>query len=405
VVDDLIATYAELAVRVGANVQDGQTLFVVGHPEHAALMRAVAEAGWKAGAGDVQFIYRDEYERRLHALYAPEELLDRTPAWLETALLGVEGAALVNVLGDADPNLLADVDPQRAARAEPRRIREIIQDQTSRQVVAWVVIAGPTEGWARDLFGEPDVDRLWRELADVARLSEPDPIAAWQQRLEQLQARAASLDRHAFDGLRFRGPGTDLQVGLLPASRWQTIVSTTVWGQSFASNLPSEEVFNTPHRLQTEGIVSTTKPLYWFGSVAEGVELRFEQGRVVEARAEKGEDFVRSKLETDEGAPFLGEVALVDGSSRIGQRGLLFKNGLLDENAVCHIAIGSGYTDPVEGAETLTEDERLAVGINASRIHIDLMIGSNDVDVDGVSSSGAEIAILRSGDWVLPDPG
>jgi aminopeptidase len=188
VVDDLIATYAELAVRVGANVQDGQTLFVVGHPEHAALMRAVAEAGWKAGAGDVQFIYRDEYERRLHALYAPDDLLDRTPAWLETAILGAEGAALVNVLGDADPNLFADVDPQRAARAEPRRVRELITDQVSRQVVAWVVIAGPTEGWARDLFGEPDVERLWHELSAVAGLTEPDPVASWRERIAQLEA-------------------------------------------------------------------------------------------------------------------------------------------------------------------------------------------------------------------------
>jgi aminopeptidase len=404
-IDELIGTYAELAVRVGANVQEGQTLFVVGHPEHAALMRAVAEAGWKAGAGDVQFLYRDEYERRLHALYAPEDLLDRTPAWLETALLAVEGAALVNVLGDADPNLLADVDPQRAARAEPRRIREIIQDQTSRQVVSWVVIAGPTEGWARDLFGEPDVERLWRELADVTRLSEPDPIAAWRVRIAELEARAAALDANAFDGLRFHGPGTDLRVGLLPGAQWQSIASTTSWGQRYASNLPSEEVFNTPDRLRTEGVVRTTKPLYWFGSVAEGVELRFEGGRVVEARAERGADFIRSKLETDEGAGRLGEVALVDGSSRIGQRNLLFKNGLLDENAVCHVAIGGGYTEPVDGAETMTADERVAAGINASLIHIDLMIGSDEVDVDGVHADGSTLPILRSGAWVLPDRG
>lgn len=212
-IDELIEKYAELAVRVGVNLQAGQTLFVVGHPEHAELMRAVAEAGWQAGAGDVQLLYRDEYERRLHALYAPEELLDRTPGWLETAVLAAEGAALVNVLGDADPNLFADVDPQRAARAEPRRVREIITDQVSRQVVAWVVIVGPTEGWARDLFGDPDVERLWQELADVTGLGEPDPVASWRGRIAQLEARAAVLDEHAFTGPHFRGPGTDLSVG------------------------------------------------------------------------------------------------------------------------------------------------------------------------------------------------
>jgi aminopeptidase len=401
VVDGLIEKYAELAVRVGVNLQAGQTLFVMGQPEHAGLMRAVAEAGWKTGAGDVQLVYRDEYERRLHALHAPEELLDRTTAWLETAALAIEGAGLVYVLGDADPNLFADVEPERAARAEPRRMREIVYDQTSRQVVAWVVIVGPTEGWARSLFGEPDVARLWRELADVALLSEPDPVLAWQRRIEELEARAVALDRSAFDALRFRGPGTGLSVGLLPSGRWQAISSSTAWGQRYASNLPSEEVFNTPDRRRTEGVVRTTKPLHWFGSVADEVELTFEQGRVVEAKAVTGVDFIRSKLDSDDGAAYLGEVALVDGRSRIGQRELLFKNGLLDENAACHIALGSGYTEPIEGAKDMSEDERRAAGINVSHIHIDLMIGSNDVDVDGLRTDGSAVPILRDGDWVL----
>ena len=396
--------YAELAVRVGVNLQRGQTLFVVGQPEHAGMMRAVAEEGWKAGAGDVQLVYRDEYERRLHALHAPEELLDRTPPWLETAMLALEGAALVYVLGDADPELFADVDEDRAARTVARRIREISLDQTARQVVSWTVILGPTEGWARDLFGEPDLERLWREVAAVTRLDEPDPTAAWQAHIRELGGRAAALDARRFDRLRFHGAGTDLVVGLIPDARWKGITSRTAWGQTFAANLPSEEVFTTPDRSRTQGVARTTMPLYWYGSVVEDVELRFEAGRVVDMRARSGESFLRSKLDTDDGARYLGEVALVDGDSRVGRRNLVFRNGLLDENAACHIAVGSGYTEPIEGAERFTDEERIAAGINVSQIHVDLMIGSDDVDVDGIGTDGEFEPILRDGRWVLPLP-
>jgi aminopeptidase len=243
-VDELSRRYAELAVRVGVNLQAGQTLFVMGQPEHASLMRTVAEAGWKAGAGDVQLVYRDDHERRLHALHAADELLDRTAAWLETAVLAMEGAGLVFVLGDADPDLFHDVDQARAARAEPRRVREIVHDQTSRHAVAWTIIVGPTADWARDVLGRPDPDLLWQELAAVAGLDEPDPLGA------------------AFDRLHFSGPGTDLTVGLLPGARWCGSGASTYWGQTYVANLPTEEVFTTPDRLRTEGTVATTKPLY-----------------------------------------------------------------------------------------------------------------------------------------------
>jgi aminopeptidase len=402
-VDELSRRYAELAVRVGVNLQAGQTLFVMGQPEHASLMRTVAEAGWQAGAGDVQLVYRDEYERRLHALHAPDELLDRTQGWLETAILAMEGAALVFVLGDADPDLFRDVDQARAARAEPRRMREIVHDQVSRHAVAWNVIVGPTAGWAGDVLGRPDPDLLWQELAAVAGLDEADPLVAWRERLAALDARGATLNRAGFDRLRFSGPGTDLTVGLLPAARWAGAGATTYWGQTYVANLPTEEVFTTPDRLRTEGTVRVTKPLYWYGSVADEIELHFELGRIVEARAGRGEEFLRSKLETDEGASYLGEVALVDGNSRVGQRDLLFKNGLLDENAACHIAIGSGYTEPITGAEEMSDEERQATGINVSQIHIDLMIGSNAVDVDGAHADGSSVPILHAGEWVLPE--
>jgi aminopeptidase len=401
VIDELGSRYAELAVRVGANVQPGQTLFVLGEPEHAALMRAVAAAGWAAGAGDVQPIYRDEYARRLHALHAAEDKLDRTPGWIEAAFLEMEGAALVVTLGDADPNLFDEVDQSRAAQAEPRRAREIVHDQVARQACAWRMIACPTPGWAQAIFGEPDVERLWHEIAAAARLDEAEPVAAWDAHVRALDERGAALVAHDLDALRFHGAGTDLTVRLIQGAVWKGAKATTSWGQEYVANLPTEEVFTTPDRRRTEGVVRTTKPLYWYGSVAEDVELQFEAGRIVGVAAARGEDFIRSKVETDDGAGYLGEVALVDSDSRIGGRDLVFRNGLLDENAACHIAIGGGYTEPVEGAEKLSDAERLEAGINVSRIHIDLMIGSRDVDVDGLRRDGTVVPVLRGGNWVL----
>jgi aminopeptidase len=393
--------YAEFAVKVGANVQPAQRLFVIGEPEHASLIRSVAEAGWRAGAGDVQVIYRDEHVRRLHAIHAPEELLDRTPEGLDIALQGLEGGALVYIIGDVDPALFRDVDPARAAKAEPLRLREISADLTARLATAWTIIVCPTEGWAAELFGEPDVERLWTEIEAVTRLDAPDPVAAWHEHLAMLRSRAEDLDRHGFDALRFRGPGTDLRVGLLAGARWDSGASTTNWGQAHVTNLPTEEVFTTPDRLRTEGVVRTTMPLHWFGSVATEISLRFEGGGVVEATAATGEEFIRSKLDTDEGARFLGEVALVDVDSAVGRRGLLFRNSLFDENASSHIAFGNGYTDPVPGSVEMTPDERLAAGINQSSIHIDVMIGGPDVDVDGLDADGAPTRILEQGRWVL----
>jgi aminopeptidase len=398
---DVVARYAELAVRVGANVQPGQKLFLLGEPEHAPLLRALAEAGWQAGAGDVEYLYLDEHVRRLHAIHAPEELLDRTPAWIERAAIGTEGAAMVSILGDADPDLFADVEPSRAARAELHRAREIVRDLVSRQATAWTVIVCPTEGWARSLFGDADVERLWNEIAVVTRLDADDPVAAWRAHVARLHERARRLDERRFSSLRFRGPETDLRVGLLESARWLSGASRTSWGQEIVVNLPTEEVFTTPNRTLTEGTVRMTLPLHWYGSAVEGGWLRFEDGDVVEARAACGEDFLRAKLATDPGARQLGEVALVDVESAIGKRGLVFRNGLLDENAASHIAIGFGYTDPVEGTAALADDERLAAGINVSSIHIDLMIGGPDVDVDGIGQDGATVPILEQGRWVL----
>jgi aminopeptidase len=216
-----------------------------------------------------------------------------------------------------------------------------------------------------------------------------------------LRERAARLDEHRFASLRFRGPDTDLRIGLLESARWLSAASRTSWSQEHVVNLPTEEVFTTPDRMRAEGTVRLTAPLYWFGSRVEGGRLRFAGGEVVEASADHGEEFLRSKLGADPSASRLGEVALVDVDSAVGQRGILFRNLLLDENASSHIAIGSGYTDPVEGSAAMNDEERLGAGINVSTIHIDLMIGGPDVDVDGVRADGTSVPILEQGHWVL----
>ena len=250
-------------------------------------------------------------------------------------------------------------------------------------------------------FGEPDIDRLWEEIAAVTRLDADDPVEAWKAHVVRLRERAGALDELELDALRFRGPDTDLTVGLLPTARWLSAESRTSWGQQHVVNLPTEEVFTTPDRTRTSGTVRMTAPLHWYGSHVEGGVLRFEDGRVVESSAERGEDFLRTKLATDEGASRLGEVALVDVDSAVGRRGLVFRNSLFDENASSHVAIGSGYTEPVEGTDTMNEDERLAAGVNVSAIHIDLMIGGSEIDVDGLDGSGSAVPILRQGHWVL----
>ncbi len=398
---DEVERLATLAVRVGANVQPGQELFVLGEPEHAPLMRAVAEAGWKAGARDVHCRYVDEYFRRLHAIHAQPELLDRSEEWVLDAIRAMEGGALVAIDGDADPHLFDDVDGDRAARAEPREVRKLNGDMINGLAVAWTVIPCATEGWARSLFGEPDVDRLWDEIAAVTRLDASDPVAAWDEHVERLTTRARLLNELAPRTLRFHGPGTDLRVGLLDASVWQAPVSLTAWGQKHVANIPTEEVYTTPDRNATEGVVRLTKPIYWYGSVVEKASLRFEGGRVLEATATAGEDFLRSKLAQDEGASYLGEVALVSDDSAVGRRELIFRNGLLDENASSHVALGRAYTEPVPALSELEDEELVAAGVNYSAMHIDVMIGGPEVDVAGVDATGAETPILLQGRWVL----
>ena len=264
----------------------------------------------------------------------------------------------------------------------------------------WTIVAYPNEGWAQTVFGEPDVERLWDAVGTAVRLDEPDPVAAWRDHIARLQARATSLNERRFDHLRYRGPGTDLTIGLHPDSEWQAALDESR-GIKHVANMPTEEVFTTPDARRVDGTVRSTLPLQIQGNIIRGLEVRFEGGRVVEIHAESGEEVMRTHVATDDGAARLGEVALVDGHSRVGQTGLVFYDTLFDENASSHIALGASIVQAVPGASEQSAEERHARGVNHSSIHTDFMIGSSELEIDGVTAGGDAVPIIRNGDWLL----
>jgi len=390
--------YAELIVRVGANVQPGQLVDVLAGLEHAPIVREVARSAYRAGARYVDVRYVDPHIRRaLIQSTAGDDVLSWTPPWLLTRerSFGDEHGAIVALTGDAEPELLGDLPVERVGKARMLELAKEASRQVTEGLCNWTVAGVPNEGWAMQMFGEPDVDRLWKVVEHCVRLDEPDPVAAWRSHIAQLGARAQALNDLEVDALRFQGPGTDLTIGLLPQSRWLGVESETVDGIGFVANMPTEEVYTTPDARRTEGVVTATMPLCVNGTIVRGLRVRFSEGRIVEVEADEGAEVIRGQLDSDEHAAALGEVALVDGTSRIGRTGMTFFDTLFDDNATCHGAIGDAYADAVEGG--------LIDGVNVSSVHTDFMIGGPEVSVDAVTRSGAVVPLLREEVWQLPD--
>jgi aminopeptidase len=392
---DHIRGVADLAVAVGANVQPGQVVSVSGRPGQEDLVRAIGEAAYRRGARYVDLAWFDPHLKRQRLLHAAGNTLDWVPPWLgqRATALGDMAAAAIALSGPTAPRLFDDVDPDRAGRDRLPSVREGIEAVMAAKI-NWTVVPCANSAWAELVFPgltpAEALSRLWGELAHILRLDDEVPDGAWRARGAELAASAEALNRRRLSSLRFTGPGTDLTVGLLPGSRWVGGPDRRRDGLEHLPNIPTEEVFTTPDPQRAEGVVTATRPLDVGGTVIEGLRVRFAGGRAVQIDADRGAEVLRRRTEVDEGAARLGEVALVDGSGRIGPLGTVYFDTLLDENATSHIALGAGYP---KGAPD--EGER----VNSSEIHIDFRIGGPDVTVTGVTADGAEVTVLAGGAW------
>jgi aminopeptidase len=391
--------FADLVVRFAANVQEGQIVAIGAEPGKEPMARALAAAAYRAGAKFVDVTYFDLLVKRARLRHAAQDTLDFVPSWYGERILelGEQRCARIGLTGPSMPGVLDDIDPARTGRDQLPQLKEgakVINDRTTN----WTAVPCPTPAWAELVHPDLDEDAAYAKLVEqvlhVCRLDEDDPIAAWKQRMDTLTAVREKLTARRFDAVRFRGPGTDLTVGLLPSSIWLSAGDfATIDGLVHMPNLPSEEVFSCPDPARTEGVVRSTKPLVVSGSIIRGLEVEFREGRAVRIDADDGADVLRGYAARDEGASRLGEVALVDGEGRIGPLDTVFFDTLLDENAASHIAIGQAYA--------FTAGEEDHGRINSSAIHIDFMIGGPGVDTFGVESDGTEVPLLTGGAWQL----
>ncbi|HEY4276704.1 MAG TPA: aminopeptidase [Conexibacter sp.] len=393
-----IQRLADLLVGFGANVQPGQIVAVSSEIGKEPLTRAIAASAYRHGASFVDVVYADMHVRRARIEFGDDAALETVPSWIGERILrlGDQHCARIALTGPVEPGLLRDLDPSRVGRDKSQALREVgkvINERTTN----WTIGPCPTPGWAALVHPELEPDaalaKLWEEIVHVCRLDEADPVAAWRERMATLSGVAERLTAAGFDALHFEGPGTDLTVGLLPSSSFISAAFETIDGLRHAPNLPSEEVFTTPDPERTEGYVTATKPLLVGGTTITGLRVRFEGGRAVAIDADEGAGTLRELTRQDDNGVRLGEVALVDREGRIGPLGTVFYDTLLDENAASHIALGNGFAFAVGGDDVAR--------MNTSVIHIDFMIGGNDVDVTGITTAGERVQVLRGGTWQL----
>lgn len=399
--------YADLLLKVGVNLQPGQKLVVRTSTEAVDLTRLVVERAYKMGSPYVEVFWSDEGVTRSRFLHAPDGSFDIVPQENAQAMirLAQEGAASLSILAD-DPDNLAGTDPQRMATylKNWRPLLKPYYEFAMSDRIAWCVSAAASPAWARRVFPDlPEaqaVEKLWDLIFRAVRLDADDPAAAWQAHLGRLATAKSRLNEKGYAALRFRAPGTDLRVGLADGHLWDGGSSRTPQGVDFVANLPTEEVFTAPHRERVDGVVRASKPLAYNGNLIDDFELTFEDGAVTKAVAGTGQAALDNILSADGGARRLGEVALVPASSPISRTGVLFYETLFDENAACHIALGQAYAVTVKDGANMSAEEKLAAGLNDSLTHVDFMIGSARMDIDGELPSGELEPVMRGGEWV-----
>lgn len=403
-----LSKYAELIVKVGVNIQKGQTLVINANLHDAPLVRLIVQSAYEVGAKHVYIDWGDEEISKLKYSLAPEEAFEEYPYWRakEKEELAENGAAFMSIVS-SDPDLLKGVDPKRisafskAAGKALKTYRQYVQSDK----ISWTVIGAASQSWADKVFpDEPEnarIEKLWNAIFKACHVDTSDPVQAWKEHDQELQKRVNYLNKKKYTKLHYTAPGTDLTVGLPETHLWIGGGSTNVRGTSFMANMPTEEVFSVPQRDEVYGYVTSTKPLSYSGNLIENFTFTFEKGKIVDVKAEKGEAILKDLIETDEGSHYLGEVALVPDSSPISQSNILFYNTLFDENASNHFAIGSGYAFCVEGGKEMNEEELMANGVNTSLTHVDFMVGSNQMNIDGINADGKREAIFRNGNWAF----
>jgi aminopeptidase len=399
---------AEVAIKVGLGLAPGQELVMTAPLDAVPLARKITEHAYKAGASLVTTIYADDEAALLRYKYAPDAAFDKAASWLYDGFGNAfkSGAARLAITG-ASPLLLSNEDPSKVSRAN-RAVSIAYRpalDLITRHEINWTIVASATPAWAAAMFPnetpEEALAKLWEAIFSTTRIGgSVDPVTNWKSHDAGLHKRADFLNEKRYSALQYTGPGTDFRLGLADDHVWMGGGTTAGNGQYCIPNMPTEEVFSTPHKDRADGTVTASKPLSYQGTMIEGIQVRFEAGRIVEARATKGEEVLNQLISTDDGARRLGEVALVPHSSPIAQSGLIFLNTLFDENAASHIALGQAYTSCIKDGDKLSAEELAARGANTSLIHVDWMIGSGELDIDGITASGAREPLMRKGEWV-----
>ncbi|WP_019638697.1 aminopeptidase [Paenibacillus fonticola] len=400
--------YAELAVKIGVQIQKGQNLIINAALDSAELVRLIVKEAYNEGARFVKVNWSDDTVTRLRYDMAADESFLDDPKWYAGEMLEYieNGAAVLHVIS-ADPDLLNGVSPERLTNHQKTYSKAMTKyrEYQMANYFTWSIVAAPSPAWAAKVFphlpADQQVDALWEAIFRTVRIDQPDPIAAWRQHIDQLSQKADYLNSKKFSKLHYVAPGTNLTIELPEGHLWVAAESENGKGVPFLANLPTEEVFTVPKKTGVNGTVTSTKPLSYNGNIINDFSLTFENGKIIGYKAEVGEATLQRLVEMDDGAKYLGEVALVPHDSPISQSGLLFYNTLFDENASNHLAIGAGYAFTIEGGAGMSKEQMEAAGINQSTIHVDFMIGSAEMDIYGVSADGQQVQIFNKGSWAI----